>query len=106
MLVVNVFIQVKPEDLDAFIIATLENAKNSLNEPGIARFDVLQSPEEPNHFMLNEVYRTKEDTGKHKQTKHYQVWKEAVEDMMAAPRTKKIYYSIFPDEAGWGEYGL
>ncbi len=101
MLIVNVFVQVKPDCLDAFLTATLENAKNSLMEPGIARFDVLQCPDDPNQIMLNEVYRTREDTGKHKETTHYQVWKEAVEEMMAAPRTKKIFHNIFPDEVGW-----
>ena len=101
MLIVNVFVHVKPDCLDAFLAATLENAKNSLKERGITRFDILQCPDDPNEIMLNEVYRTREDTGKHKQTTHYQAWNEAVADMMAAPRTKKIYHNIFPDEAGW-----
>lgn len=101
MLLVHVFVEVKLEYLEAFLSATIENAKHSLLEPGIARFDVLQSSDKPTHFILNEVYRTKEDTVKHKETPHYQAWKEGVEAMMAAPRTKKVYHNIFPDENGW-----
>ena len=101
MLIVHVFVKVKIECLEAFLAATNENAKHSLMESGIASFDVLQSINEPTQIMLNEVYRTKEDTVKHKGTRHYKVWKETVEDMIAAPRTKTIYENIFPDENGW-----
>ncbi|MEA3326396.1 MAG: antibiotic biosynthesis monooxygenase [Chloroflexota bacterium] len=101
MFIVNVFVKVKPGHLDAFLTVTKENAKNSLLEPGIARFDVLQNTDDPCQIMLNEVYRTQEDTAKHKETPHYQAWKETVADMMAAPRTKKIYQNIFPDEKEW-----
>ena len=101
MLIVSVFVNVKPEYLDAFLTTTKENAKNSLLEPGIARFDVLQNTGDPNEFMLVEVYRTQEDPAKHKETAHYQAWKETVTEMMAAPRKKKIFQNIFPEDTGW-----
>ncbi len=92
---------VKPEHLESFLTATKENAKNSLKEPGIARFDVLQNTDDPCQIMLNEVYRSQEDTVKHKETAHYQAWKETVADMIAVPRTKKIYHNNFPEESWW-----
>jgi len=101
MFIVLVSVEVKPECVDAFIDATLANASESIHEPGIARFDVMQDAERPECFKLMEVYRTKEDTLRHKETRQYQVWKEMVEDMMAAPRTKQILVNRFPDEAGW-----
>lgn len=101
MLIVHVFVEVKPDYLEAFLAATIENAKHSLMEPGIARFDVLQCSDKPTQIILNEVYRKKEDTVKHRETPHYQAWKERVEVMIAAPRTKQIYNNIIPDENGW-----
>ena len=101
MYIVHVFIDVKPDYIEDFIDATLENAKASLNEPGIARFDFLQSRDDTNQFTLVEVYRTKDDPARHKQTDHYQRWNKTVEEMMASPRTKKIYYNLYPGENGW-----
>ncbi len=101
MLIVHVFVKVKPEQVEAFRAATLENARNSVQEPGIARFDVLQEQDEPTRFVLVEVYRTSEDPGKHKETSHYQKWRDTVADMMAEPRTSIKYTNVFPDEEGW-----
>ncbi len=101
MLIVHVFVNVKPEQVEAFRAATLENARNSVQEPGIARFDVLQEQDEPTRFVLVEVYRTSEDPGKHKETAHYQKWRDTVADMMAEPRTSVKYTNVFPDEQGW-----
>lgn len=101
MFIVHVFIQVKPADVDDFIDATLKNAKASVHEPGVIRFDVLQEKERPDHFLLVEVYRTKDDTARHKETDHYNRWNEAVADMMAVPRTKQIYDPLFPGEGEW-----
>jgi autoinducer 2-degrading protein len=109
MLIVHVFVHVKPDKIEAFKEATLENAQNSIQEPGIARFDVLQqkSPlgslagDEPSRFVLVEVYRTADDPGRHKETTHYQKWRDTVADMMAEPRTSVKYSNIFPDEDGW-----
>ena len=101
MLIVHVFVNVKPEQVEAFRAATLENARNSVQEPGIARFDVLQEQDEPTRFVLVEIYRTSEDPGKHKETTHYQKWRDTVTDMMAEPRTSIKYTNVFPDEEGW-----
>ena len=57
MLIVLVHVHVKPNCVEAFREASLENARNSIQEAGIARFDVLQDNEEPTRFILNEVYR-------------------------------------------------
>ena len=101
MLIVHVFVHVKPEQVEAFRTASLENARNSVQEPGIARFDVIQQQDEPTRFVLVEVYRTSEDPGRHKETAHYQKWRDTVSDMMAEPRTSVKYTNVFPDEQGW-----
>jgi autoinducer 2-degrading protein len=102
MLVVHVFVHVKPESVEAFVKATLENARNSVQEPGIARFDVVQQQDDPNRFVLVEVYRTPQDPAKHKETAHYKKWRETVADMMAEPRHSTKYDNVFPDDTGWG----
>ncbi len=102
MFIVHVYVRVKREFVDAFKEATLENARNSVQEPGIARFDVIQQRDDPARFVLSEVYRTPDDPAKHKETAHYQTWRETVADMMAEPRSSEKYDSLFPDEAGWG----
>ena len=101
MYIVQVFVDVKPEFIDAFIAETQANAAASLNEPGIVRFDVLRSVDDPNRFLLVEVYRTKDDPAKHKETQHYQKWNQTVTEMMAAPRTKMVYDNVFPEDKGW-----
>jgi quinol monooxygenase YgiN len=101
MYIVHVFIHVKPEFVDDFITATTTNARQSVQEPGIARFDFIQKIDDPNRFVLVEVYRTPDDPAKHKGTAHYQSWKAAVEDMMAEPRESTKFVNIFPDEEGW-----
>jgi len=101
MLIVHVFVHVKPDQLEAFETATLENARNSIQEPGIARFDVIRQQDDPTRFVLVEVYRTAEDPGRHKETAHYQKWRDTVADMMAAFRTSIKYTNVFPDEHGW-----
>ena len=101
MLVVHVNVQVKPEFVEEFVAATVENARNSVREPGIARFDVIQDQADPTHFVLVEVYRTPDDPGRHKETAHYAAWRDAVAPMMAQPRTAVKYTNVFPDETGW-----
>ena len=88
MLILQVNLRVKPEHVDAFREATLANAKGSLAEPGIARFDVLQNEEDPTRFMLIEAYRRREAVAAHKETPHYREWVECVTHMMAEPRTR------------------
>lgn len=102
MYIVHVFVHVRPEHLEAFKAATLENARNSVQEPGIARFDVIQQANDPTRFVLVEVYRTPDDPAKHKETAHYNRWREIAEPLLAEPRTRVVYDNIFPDEQGWG----
>ncbi len=102
VLIVHVFVHVKLDQVEAFKTATIENARNSVQEPGIARFDVIQQMDDPTRFVLVEVYRTPEDSAKHKETAHYAVWRDAVARMMAEPRTSLKYANLFPDESGWG----
>ena len=101
MLVVHVYVYVKPECVEAFKQATVENARNSVKEPGIARFDVIQQSGDPARFVLVEVYRSVEATAQHKETRHYQVWRDAVAPMMAEPRTAVKFTNVFPGEEGW-----
>lgn len=101
MFIVHVFVRVKPEFVDAFREATIENARNSVQEPGITRFDVVQQMDDPELFVLVEVYRTPEDPSKHKQTAHYQKWRDTVAEMMAVPRESMKYSNVFPDDTGW-----
>lgn len=102
MLVVHVYIHVKSDCVAAFQEASVENARNSVQEPGIARFDVIQQQDDPTRFVLVEVYRTAEDPARHKETAHYQRWRDTVADMMAEPRQSARYDSVFPEAAGWG----
>ena len=102
MLIVHVFVHVKADQVEAFKVASVENARNSVQEPGIARFDVIQQRDDPTRFVLVEVYRTSDDPARHKETAHYQRWRDTVADMMAEPRTSVKYTNVFPDEQGWG----
>lgn len=91
MLIVHVFVHVKAEQIEAFKAATLENARHSRQEPGIATFDLLQQQDDPTRFLLIEIYRDAEAPARHKETTHYQRWRDAVADMMAEPRTSIKY---------------
>jgi (4S)-4-hydroxy-5-phosphonooxypentane-2,3-dione isomerase len=101
MYIVLVHIHVKAELIEQFKAATFENAKNSVNEAGIVRFDVIQQIEDPARFTLVEVYHTPDDQLKHRDTTHYQIWKDTVGDMMVEPRQGVKYMSIFPDDSSW-----
>lgn len=101
MYIVHVNIHVKPDTIDSFIAATLQNAQNSVNEAGVARFDVLQSSDDPTRFTLVEVYRTSGDVDLHKQTQHYLTWRDTVAEMMAEPRVGVKFVNLFPGEDGW-----
>ena len=101
MFIVHVLVHVKPDQVEAFRTATVENARNSIKEPGIARFDVLQEQDNPARFVLVEVYRTADDPARHKDTAHYLKWRDTVAGMMAEPRTSVKYSNVFPGEQGW-----
>ena len=101
MLVVHIQIHVKPESVVDFVKATLENARASIQEPGIARFDFTQQQDDPTRFALVEAYRTPDAPAAHRETAHYLKWRDAVEPMMAEPRQRILYDSIFPDPESW-----
>ena len=101
MLIVHVHIRVKTESIEAFKAASLENARHSLQEPGIARFDVIQQADDPTRFVLVEVYRTNEAPVYHKETTHYATWRDAVASMIAEVRTSVKYSNVFPPDEGW-----
>lgn len=95
MLIVHVHTRVKPECVEAFKAATIENARNSVREPGIARFDVIQQTDDPAKFVLIEVYRDAGAPAAHKETRHYQIWRDAVAPMMAEPRASVKFSNVF-----------
>lgn len=101
LLVVHVQVRVKPEQIEAFRAATLANASASRNEPGIARFDVVQDREEPTRFVLVEVYRSEAATAAHKATSHYATWRDLVEPMLAEPRSRRTFDACSPEREGW-----
>jgi len=101
MLIVHVHVRVKLHSVSPFIEATLENARLSLLEPGVARFDVLQNRSNPESFVLNEVYRSPEASLQHKATAHYQKWRDTVAEMMAEPRSSSQFFNIFPNDEGY-----
>lgn len=107
MLVVHVHCHVRVESVDAFRRATQANARASLQEPGILRFDVLEQDGEPGRFVLVEVYRTHEDTARHKETRHYATWRDTVAGMMAQPRSSVRFTPAFPtEESAWACDGV
>jgi quinol monooxygenase YgiN len=101
MLIVHVHVHVKPEAVEAFRVATIENARNSIKEPGVARFDVVQQQDDPARFLLVEAYRDVAATAAHKETDHYQRWRDTVAEMMAEPRSSVKYTNVFPSSQAW-----
>ena len=101
MLIVHVHVRVKPERVEAFRRTSIENAQNSVQEPGIARFDVIQQRDDSTRFVLVEVYRDDEAAAAHKETAHYKKWRDAVADMMDEPRASVKFSNVFPGSTGW-----
>jgi quinol monooxygenase YgiN len=101
MLIVHVHVHVKADQVEAFRAASIANAQESVKEPGVARFDVIQQQDDPTRFVLVEVYRSANDPAQHKETAHYQKWRDAVESMMAEPRSSVKYANVFPGPEGW-----
>jgi quinol monooxygenase YgiN len=99
MLIVHVHVRVKPDTIDSFKEATLTNARESVKEPGIARFDVLQQQDDLARFVLVEAYRTPDAPAAHKETRHYQVWRDVVAGMMAEPRSSVKFTNNYPDDS-------
>ncbi|MDB6054161.1 MAG: Antibiotic biosynthesis monooxygenase [Verrucomicrobiales bacterium] len=101
MLIVHVFVHVNPGFATAFKIATTENAQQSIQEPGIARFDVVQEIDDPNRFLLVETYKSEAAPAAHKETAHYLKWRDTVAGMMAEPRRSVKYAPVFPSVENW-----
>lgn len=101
MHVVHVHVHVKPETVAGFRQATIENARASVQEPGIARFDVVQQQDDATRFVLIEVYRTPDAPAAHRATAHYAKWRDTVEPMMAEPRQRAQFDAVFPDPQSW-----
>ena len=101
MLIVHVHVRVKPDSVEAFRQATIENAQNSIQEPGIARFDAVQQRDDATRFVLVEVYRDDDDAAAHKETAHYKKWRDTVAEMMAEPRSSVKFTNVFPGSTGW-----
>jgi (4S)-4-hydroxy-5-phosphonooxypentane-2,3-dione isomerase len=102
MLVVHVHVRIRPGRAEDFLAATVVNARASLGEPGVLRFDVLQDQGDPEHVVLVEVYRDADASAAHKLTPHYAVWRDAVAEMMAEPRHSDRYSAVFPAAGeGW-----
>jgi quinol monooxygenase YgiN len=101
MLIVHVHVRVEPGGIHDFIQASITNARASLNEPGIARFDVVQQQDDPTRFVLVEVYRNPDAPARHKETAHYAAWRDAVAPLMAEPRRSIKFVNQFPGDSGW-----
>jgi (4S)-4-hydroxy-5-phosphonooxypentane-2,3-dione isomerase len=101
LIVVHVHVRVKPDGVQAFRAASIDNARDSVREPGVARFDVVQSTEDPTRFVLVEVYRTADAPAAHKATAHYARWRDAVAELMAEPRSAVKYVNVAPEDADW-----
>jgi quinol monooxygenase YgiN len=99
MLIVHVHVHVKPEFIEPFKLATLDNARASIKEPGAARFDILQQQDDLSRFVFVEAYRSAEAAAAHKETSHYKTWRDTAAPMMAEPRSSVKFSNVFPDDA-------
>ena len=101
MMILHVHVRVRPECVEAFKAATLENARSSVREPLVARFDVVQQADDPSRFVLLEAYRSPDGHAAHRETRHYLAWRDAVGPMMAEERRFTRYANVFPPDGGW-----
>lgn len=97
MIIVHISVHVKSDKVEDFKEVTLKNARNSIQEPGIVRFDIIQQEDDPTRFLLEEIYSNSDAIAKHKETIHYAEWRDAAEPLMSEPRKKITYIKIFPD---------
>lgn len=96
MFVVHIYVQVKPEYIEEFKKISIENARSSVKEPAIARFDVIQQSDDPTRFVLVEAYLDESGVAKHKQTTHYNKWRETAEKMIVGERTRTRFEPVWP----------
>ena len=98
MHILHVHLKVKPERIDEFIAASVENAQNSVREAGCVRFDIVQDTADPSHFEFIEVYRDQAAHASHRDSEHYKTWAGLAEEMMAEPRSRNLYRNIYPPD--------
>jgi len=98
MIIVHVYLHAKEEMINAFKEANIKNAKSSVQEPGILRFDVMQQEDDQSRFLLVEIYKNEKAISAHKETAHYAEWVKVAEPKLAEPRVKTIYRNLFPDD--------
>jgi autoinducer 2-degrading protein len=96
MIATLVYVQVKPEFLAPFILATRANHENSIKENGSLRFDILQDTSDPCRFVFYEAYESEVAAVAHKQTAHYAKWRDSVAPWMAKPREGVKHTILFP----------
>ena len=97
MIVTLVYVQVKPEFVEAFIGATRENHEHSVKEKGNLRFDIIQDANDPAKFVLYEAYDSEQAVAAHKETAHYLSWRDTVTPWMAKPREGVKHKLLFPE---------
>jgi autoinducer 2-degrading protein len=101
MLAMFVKVRVKPEGRERFLQAIEVDALGSeRDEPGCARFDVLQDASDPQVFYFYEVYRDEAALDAHRLAPHYAVWRAAA-DTLEGPIEATRCTSVFP-AAGFG----
>lgn len=101
MIIMNVFLRIKPERVNDFIAATLQNGNLTTQEPGNIRFELIQQTDDPTRFILTEIYRTQADMDAHFQSQHFQEWRAAVNDAFAEPGYSATYTPHFPSPSAW-----
>ena len=101
MHILHVYVHVKPEHLEEFKVATMENAAKSRLEPGVARFDVIQQADDPTRWVLMEAYRSAEGHARHKETEHYIAWNAKVAGWLFEPRTRTVFHNVSPPDQDW-----
>jgi quinol monooxygenase YgiN len=94
---------IKPDQIDSYKAATLENARQTILEPGVLRFDVFQDAQNPAHFSLLEVYRDLAARDAHLQTEHFLKWKDVYLQTQERKGNGDEFNALFPDGSAWEE---
>ena len=101
MLVVHVHVHVKPEFVERFREATVENARQSLSRARHRALRCFGAGVRPGAFCSDGGLSNAGAAAAHKATAHYQVWRDTVAEMMAEPRTSLQFTNVFPEEEAW-----
>lgn len=97
-----VTMQIKPDRVEQFREAILDDAIGSVNdEPGCVRFDVHQDSEDENRFYLYEVYKDAEAFEAHKQAPHFKRFFEATDGIHSVPPEIKRCVNVYPSDEDW-----